>query len=732
MIRKNKIIYIGILLFIVSFLGGCSFLQKKSGPITEKTDPGVKAILKEKKTEQSLTADIPEKKNTKTTKVLGSHKAVTNDQIEKKLFPEKIIKMQRPVKGLNAYKTGYKKEQGNIVFNFDNASLSEVIRTFAKMLKIDYVLEAGIEGSVTVNTAGGLHKNEVFPVFFQILEANGLTAVKEGGIYRIIQTEAASKFYLNVHTRSDLSDVAPGERIIIQIISLDHIDVQEMVKIIEPFLSTQGTIITHDDSNTMLLIDKGIAVLKALDLIKVFDIDTFHQKNHRFYSIKNMDAENAMKLLNDLLKAYGKSEIKITLIPIKRLNSIIGVSSDSNVLDWITHMLHQLDVPGYDSTPKIYVYKVQNGSCAELGAILGNIFTKTDSEKETIPDIPTKTEDKKKSGMGSITATGLPGSTGGVSKPDKPKIQQHRASSPSDSGTDTLKGNIKIAQDEVRNALIIEAYPSDYQVVKKILKQLDIMPRQVLIEVTIADITLTDKSDLGIEWTKLVSGGSIGAGKTSGTIGKEGINFTIGLSDDWQTALSILASEDRVNILSTPVVLASDNKKATINVADDIPVVTTEYKSVAQGDDVIETHVQYRKTGIILDVTPHINDQGFVTMEISQEVSNVGDGVTAGGKEYPSFKTRNINTTFTVNHQQTIMIGGLMVQSDSDSKKGVPFLSAIPGIGWLFGQQTDSLIKTELTIFITPHVIYSMDDVEQITTEFKHRIKFMDISKKDI
>ncbi len=724
MIRKKRILSLWILILMALSLGGCLHTQKKQSPVV---DTGFSSQSEQQKTiSPSLSQNRPgAEPRIPAGEGQIEDNAITNDQIEARLFSPQITRIQRPVKGLNAHRIKGESKKGDVVFNFDGASLEEVIRTFAEILKIDYILEADASGAVTIHTAGGLSKEDIFPVFSQILEASGLAAIKDGGIYRIVKTDAAPKSHLNMYTGTDVSDISPGERPIIQIISLEHMNVTEMVKIIEPFLSEKGTLIVHDDSNTMVLVDKGIVALKALDLVRVFDIDTFRQKNHHLYPVMNMDVEEAEKLLTDVLKAYGKMEPRTVLIPVKRLNTIIAVSSDTGIFQWIEDMLKQIDTPGYDSTPKIYVYKVQNGNCEDFGTLLTKIFQAPDTETQTPADAEPAKEDKAQEtpvpDFGSITTTGLPEKTEKPAAKEAPeKIQ--RTTGSAESGADTLKGPIRISPDKDRNALIIEAYPSDYQMVKHILNQLDIMPRQVLIEVMIADITLTDSTDLGIEWTKFLDGGSVGAKNFSGSIGESGMSFTVGLSDDWQAALSMLASQGRVNVLSTPVVLASDNKEASINVADDIPVVTTEYRSVANDDDVVESTVQYRKTGIILRVIPHINDQGFVTMEVTQEVSNVGDGVTAGGKEYPSFKTRNIDTTFTVSHQQTIMIGGLMSQEGNEEEKGVPVLSALPGIGWIFGSQKESMVKKELTVFITPHVIYSMDDVAQITSEFRHRI----------
>ncbi|WP_321491607.1 type II secretion system secretin GspD [uncultured Desulfobacter sp.] len=753
MIRNRQLFYWCLGLSALLFSSGCTSILGTSEPVSN--DPN--AFYKtETLTGKGLQTEHPESGAVEVQDDADPDitqepvKSVTDKQIAQQLFTKQaqepeahsMVKVQRPVR-LSQYPVKKTTDHGDVVINFDNASLSEVIRTFAEILKLDYILDTGIKGSVTVHTAGGLHPDQVFPVFSQILEANGLAAVEERGLYRIVALENASKLPANIHLRSDMADAAPGERIIIQIISLNHIRVNEMVKILEPFLSSVGTIVSHEDSNTMLIVDKGIVVLKALNLVHLFDIDTFSQKDHRFFHVQYTDVDETLSLLQELLTAYDKQGDKISLIPIKRLSAIIGISSDSKALSWVENMLKQIDAPGYDASTKIYIYKVQNGTAADLSSILTTVFSESDQEdgkkqqdesatalagSRTEPDKQTinrllkdgGTDTGTSANTNAIKTTGLPAREKTTTDTSQVKVQQSKSYALSDTGADTLKGSIKISTDENRNALIIEAYPSDYQIVKKVIEQLDIMPRQVLIEVTIADISLTDKSDMGIEWTKYLSGQGF-SGQTSGSIGSSGLNFSIGLSDKWETALSFLASENRVNILSTPVILATDNKEASIDVADEIPVVSTSYTTVTDGNNVVTNTVEYRKTGIILTVTPHINDKGFVTLELNQEVSNTGDGVDAGGETYLSFRTRNINTTFTVNHQQTVMIGGLMTSTNSDDSTGLPLLYKIPGLKWIFGQDSTSFEKTELAIFITPHVIYSMEEIATITREFRQR-----------
>ncbi len=755
MSNNGKRICWGICLAAMFLVSGCSLISEKSVPESEAYDS---AFQTETMTHKAGTDAVPEPsvpEEPEVSKATDEKKFVTDKQIEARLFPgtqpgqagqKTVTKIQRPVR-LNQSRTDGNTSPGNIILNFDEADLNEVIRAIAEILKLNYVIETQIAGNVTVHTAGGLNPEEVFSVFFQLLEANGLTAVKAEGLYRIVRMEGASRLPMNIHLRSDMSDVSAGERIIIQIISLEHIDVQEMVKILQPVMSEQGTIISHANSNTLLLIDKGIIVLKALNLVKVFDVDTFKLKNHRIYQVKFTDVEETVSLIESLRQAYGETDKKLSLIPIKKLNAFIGVSPEPAALKWVADILGQVDVPGYDASPKIYVYKVQNGTCDELSSILTSVFSnaaasatsekssksesaKIQNTKKDQPDTETinrllkggssKTAAADASGSGT-TAKGLPGPEGSTGSESAPAMLVTRPGASGDTaGADTLKGTIKITTDTVRNALIVEAYPSDYQVVTKILEQLDVLPRQVLIEVTIADITLTDTNELGIDWTKYLSSQGMG-GDVSGTIGSSGLNFTIGLTDKWQAALSAMASENRVNILSTPVILATDNIEASIDVAEEIPVVSTSYTTVTDGNNVVTNTVQYRETGILLTVTPHINDEGFVTMEISQEVSETGDPVEAGGETYQSFSSRNIDTTFTVSHQQTIMIGGLIRQSDTGNSSGLPFLYKIPGLKWLFGSDSVTTAKTELAVFITPYVIYSMEDVAEITREFRQR-----------
>jgi len=222
--------------------------------------------------------------------------------------------------------------------------------------------------------------------------------------------------------------------------------------------------------------------------------------------------------------------------------------------------------------------------------------------------------------------------------------------------------------------------------------------------------------------------GNLSTSLLDASLGAGGFNYTIGMADRWTSALSFLASKDKVDILSAPSVLASDNKEAKIEIIKEIPVASSQYEYRSGEDPLLDTSIEYRDTGVILTVTPSINERGLVTMEVSQEVSELGPYLSFAEDEqgsvsrYPSFTKRLVNTNLTVKHAQTIVIGGIIKETKSDGASGAPWLVDIPIIRYLFGKETKAVTKTELIILITPHVIVSLEDVDAVTQEFKSKV----------
>jgi len=618
--------------------------------------------------------------------------------------------------------------------NFDKADVKEVIAAIAELIGIKYIVDPGIEGQVTIHTAGGVAKENLLSVLYLILEANDLTAVKDGEFYRITTIEDATRLPVALRFRTEGKPYVRQEEIVTQIIALQYISAEEMSKLLKPFLSANGTIISHEGSNTLLVVDTGINIMKAVKLVEAFDIGLFEKTNHRFFFLKNADAGDVAKILNEVFAPTLKGRKEgIKFIPVARLNAFLALSPDTRMFNKIQQLLWNLDSATQGIEPRINVYFVKNGSALDLANLLNQVFAESMStgeggKRQSFSPIPKKPNFGQMQDREPVATPGLV-----IQEEVRPpviiqeEVKSPQASAPAEAIKETttestsLRGLIKITPDEIRNALVIEATPADYRVITNVLKTIDVLPRQVLIEATIAEIDYSLITDLGVTWEYL-KGASFGKGLLNLTSSGSGLTFAVGIADELRVTLNALEQQNRANILSSPHVLASDNREARIDVSTEIPTVTAETVIPSAGQSITTTTVQYRDTGVLLAVTPHINERGLVTMDIYQEVSEQSADVVVAGDAFPSFFKRVVRTSLTVQHGQTIVLGGLIRQNKSKASSGVPWLARLPIIGFIFGETRDAFDKTELIILLTPKVIVNLEDVDIVTDEFKLKV----------
>ncbi|MBW1735943.1 MAG: hypothetical protein JRJ71_16445 [Deltaproteobacteria bacterium] len=514
-------------------------------------------------------------------------------------------------------------------------------------------------------------------------------------------------------------DLPPMEKTIIQIIPLRFIAAQEMTKLATPFISAGGTIVSDTASNTLLVVDKGVNILKILRLVQAFDVNMLERVHYRFYPLKNLEVEETVKTMTDFMSAFQKGNVEVKFIPITRLNTLFVVSSTPLIFARIDEIIRQIDVVDEEIAPRIYVYFVKNGSAVDLAALLEKVFIdKTSKDKAAT---------KKRKAGGSAAISGNPFSRERMAEKkaekaaEKAKAREPVKKVPAGAkeapvGSGTLMAEVHITADEIRNALIIEAIPSDYRTIEEILRKVDILPRQVL----------------SMEWQFGKGAAADGSGSFAAAINSiiggttepyGGLMYRIGVTDKWYAALHAMATEGNVNIISSPHVLASDNTEARIDVSREIPIASGT-TTVSSGSTVSETTIEYRDTGVILSVTPHINERGLVTMDVSQEVSDLEKkSINVAGKDYPAFFKRTVNTTLTVGHGQTVVIGGLIRDKEEDSITGVPCLIKIPVVRYLFGEWGKNVEKIELIVLITPRVVANLDDIDAATREFKQKVR---------
>ena len=621
-------------------------------------------------------------------------------------------------------------EENYVALSFDNADIHEVIATIARLIGLKYIADPEIQGRVTINTAGGVAKENLLSVFYLILEANGLTAVKEGEFYRITTVEDASRLPILLRLQTEGRPAVRQKEIVIQIIPLQYISAAEMSQLLKPFLSANASIISHEGSNTLLVVDTGLNIMKALKLVEAFDIGLFEQTNHRFFFLQYADTDDVVKILTEVFAPTLESRKDgVKFIPIKRMNSFLALSPDTRMFNRIQQLLLNLDAETKGIEPRIYVYFVKNGAALNLANLLKQVFADAITADETrkpqlLSPLPEKPDFGQMLGRNPVTAPGLQ-----IQQPETPPpAEPPRQAPPPAEGTGeitaergSLKGAIKITPDEIRNALVIEAAPADYRVIRNVLKKIDVLPRQVLIEATIAEIDYSIITDLGVKW-EFLKGASFGRGLQNLTSSGAGLTFAIGIADELRVTLDALERENKAQILSSPHVLASDNVEARIDISQEIPTVSAETIIPSGGSSITTTTVQYRDTGVLLAVTPHINERGLVTMDVYQEVSEQAEDVEVAGQSFPSFFKRVVQTTLTVQHGQTIVLGGLIRENKSKAASGVPWLVRLPVIGFIFGTTRDVFDKTELIIMLTPVVIVDLDDVDAVTEGFKSKV----------
>ncbi len=618
------------------------------------------------------------------------------------------------------------------VLNFDNADLFEVIRVMAEMMKMNYIIDPKVKGVVNIHTAGQLNTEDIFPLFQSILKLNGATAIQKGLIYEIVPLGDAKKLFTLPTTSEESRKILPEERYTIQIIRLKYIPVTEVSKFIKPFLSDGADIIEHPPHNILIIGDLASNVKKSLGIIELFDLDIFAAMRVRIYPILNTDVNEIAKEMERIfssLEVNVKSGrgVGITFTPIQRINSLLVVSSIPEIFGNAERWLKELDkTPAEGTKIGVFVYYVQNGKAKDLAEVLKQVY---------IPSKDKKMEFKEK--VTPSPPSPVPRGIRPASPPAPPPSKEETATSPEGG---VPEGEINIVVDETTNALIIRAYPRDYKAILETIKKLDLYPKQVLIEVLLAEVTLDEETKYGLEFSTFSD--TFNQGSYAYTVGMGGIgtpaSFVSGLrysvtrADKLAAAIHASATDNRLKVITSPHILASNNKEAKIQIGSSEPILTNTYTTpgaattattsvVSAG--IVEGTIEYKDIGVILSVTPRISDAKLVTLDISIEQSSVAQKDLGNLKNVPFFPKKTAKTTLSIMEGQSIVIGGLIDEAKGDGSSGVPFLSKIPILGALFGYKTRTVGTKETILLMTPHVITDLHESTQVTQEFREKVQ---------
>jgi len=570
-------------------------------------------------------------------------------------------------------------EEDFVTLNFEQAPIEEILNAISETIGINFIMTPGVKGAITMQTSKPVPATELFQILQSVLEVNGLTLVPSGRYYKVVWGKEAKQYPIKVMSGKEGEELPFEDSFITQIIPLDFIPVKDMVSILQPFLSKSAPpMIQHEELNILIVNDL---------------------------------ASNMKRLLR---------------------------------------FVQELDKPIYQPKEKVYVYYVENGDAEKLANTLNSIYKS--KEKSKFPFAQTARERQEAQQQ-------QPEPQQVIQTPFGPYFPSEEVS-----------GEVRITADKEINALIIVTAPRDYPAVLETIKKLDIMPKQALIEAMIVDVILSDRTEFGLGWFLKGKTQSLGSNTSeldlsvrktatqddfnkfvASLTGIDAENYsTTELWDQYRSVIEaagvmdpssikdifgyklitdsqhfvafmkMLSEMTTLNVISSPYIMAMDNQKATIHITHDHPIPKwQEIGTTTTGIRNFERTFDYKEVGLKLDVTPKINESNLVTLELQQEVSEVSEITEDGGVVV---NKRSANSSVVVEDGQTIIIGGLIQKTKNKAKSGIPFLSDIPVVGRLFGGSSDSFQRTELLIFITPHVISTQDEVKRITTDFENKV----------
>jgi general secretion pathway protein D len=617
----------------------------------------------------------------------------------------------------------------------------------------NYVLGPGVSGKkVTVQTSGRIPQEDVFGVLLAILEVHGVTAVRSGNLYKIVPVEGARERAVPtiVGTAADPSRAA--DEIVTQIVPIRFAPVNDLGTLLRPLISSRGTLIANRETGVLIITDSASNISRLLDIIRLVDIEVAIDEL-QIIPLQYADAADMANILNQLFQSgrlrgagvagapaapvpaapgapapgqTGGADRPPLIVAERRSNSLI-VNARKGEMETIRRVIEKIDI-NVTGGRRVFIYYAENAKAKDLAATLNAIYTGRETVQTTTPT-PTPSAPGARPPLPPPPPSVAPGAPLGTAE------------------APLAEGQVRFIADETTNAIIVTTTPRQWSDIEATVKQLDKMPRQVLIEVLVAEIALTDDTRLGLDWA--LKEGSFRLGQQSiaptapdsfslapavarlAPLAGGGLTAFAFASEKFFVILNALASENRVNIVSNPHVLTSENKKAVINVSTSVPIITGQQTSTVSQPGTqpgggtstqiitggVNQTVEYRDAGVVLTVTPRIGERGTVALDIKQEVNSVGAAVPPTNS--PSFVKREAETSVVLLNNQTLVLGGLIQDKLTVDDRGIPVLKNIPIIGFLFGFKEKKLEKTELLLLITPRVVGTALDAARITEEMR-------------
>ena len=640
-----------------------------------------------------------------------------------------------------------------VEMNFDGADVQTVAKSLlGDILQLNFVVDPRVQGSVTLTSAGPIPRKDVLPAFESVLRMSNAAIVHSGNLVKIVPIPEAAGGAMSVGAGE------PGFGV--SLVHLQYTSASTVAKTAESFLSRPGAIRVVPSRNLLLIQGTTAERQAALDAVATFDVEWLQNQSVGVYPLKSTSPETMIGELERIFETNegGSGQGIVRFQPVSRMNAVMVVTKNPKLLTQTTQWIARLDRSDTTGTT-LRTFRLKNGNATQVAKILNDIFggqrsgaSADGAAKQIAPGVDSSQSRLDSLDRGSSAGSATPptgnGSDNHAANPiaaafsafsdRKDADADATGSSSAASGGNPQRGtfqNLRITADAVNNAVVVYSNQEDYRIVERAVRDLDRPQMQVSIDATVAEVTLTDQLQFGVQAflnSNQASVGLFGAAQVAAQSAAQstllqtvapGLNLVLGSQAQPRVILNALSTITDVKVLSSPSIVAMDNQPALLQVGDEIPITTSSATVISNSATPIVNTIQMRDTGIILKVLPHVHSNGAIQLEIDQEISGVvnPDQQTLT----PTISQRRVHSTVSVISGQTVLLAGLISVNDQKTKSSVPGLQDIKFIGDLLGNTSSTKTKSEIIIFIKTRLIRNSADAGAVTEEFRDRLHMM-------
>ena len=644
-----------------------------------------------------------------------------------------------------------------VEMNFDGADVQTVAKTLlGDILQLNFVVDPRVQGNVTLASAGPIPRKDVLPAFESVLRMSNAAIVHSGNLVKIVPIpEAGAGGAISVGAGE------PGFGV--SLVPLRYTSASTVAKTAESFLSRPGAIRVVQSRNLLLIQGTTAERQAALDVVATFDVEWLQNQSVGVYPLKSTSPETMIGELERVFETNegGLGQGVVRFQPISRMNAVMVVTKNPKLLAQTTQWVHRLDRSDTTGTT-LRTFRLKNGNATQVAKILNDIFVGQRSgagadaaTKQIAPGVESAQSrldslDRGSSSGSAATTAGGSSDNRGTSpvaaafesfSDRKGSEADSSGSSSAASGGNVPRGtfqNMRITADAANNSIVVYSNQEDYRVVERAVRDFDRPQLQVSIDATVAEVTLTDALQFGVQ--AFLTSKDVGLGNDKGSVGllgagqaaaqsallqrvAPGLNLLLGSESQPRFILNALSNITDVKVLSSPSIVALDNQPALLQVGDEIPITTSSAAVLSNTATPIVNTIQMRNTGVILKVLPHVHSNGSVQLEVDQEISNVvnPDQQTLT----PTIAQRRVHSTVSVISGQTVLLAGLISERNQKTQSGIPGLREIKFLGDLFGNTSNTKTRSEIIVFIKTRLIRNSVDAGAVTEEFRERLQSM-------